>query len=397
MKTIIRKTYLDELIEVKGTPDIKIITGVRRCGKSVLLNQFISYITKNDPNANIININFNNIDFDELKEYKKLSKYIKEKEIIGKNNYLFIDEVQMCPSFEIVINDIHETKHFDIYITGSNAFLLSSDLATLFTGRYIEVKVYPFSFKEYLNYFSQKKDIDLAFDNYFFEGGFAGSYLYNSEKRKNDYINNIINVVVLKDIMNKNKVYNVTAMNNLINYLFDNISNITSVRNITNTLNKNDVSVDHKTIGNYIKYICEGFVFYKVNRFDIKGNGYLETNEKYYCVDCGARFSLLGKRNLDYGRVYENIVAIELLRRGYNIYVGKLYQKEVDFIAIKGNEKIYIQVSDDISKKETLNREVDPLSKINDFYPKIIIARTKHPDFDYKGIIIKDLARWLLE
>ena len=395
MKTIVRKDYLNQLIELKGTPDIKIITGVRRCGKSVLLEQFIDYIKQNDLNANIIYIDFHKIEFDDLKDYKKLNKYIKDNESKNLVNYLFVDEVQLCPNFEIAINDIYETERFDIYLTGSNAFLLSSDLATLFTGRYIEIKIYPFSFREYLEYFDNKKDTDSAFDDYVLEGGFAGSYVYASEKRKHDYINNVINVVVLKDIMKKNKVYNTAAMNNLVDFLFDNISNLTSLRNISNIINNNDVSVDHKTIGNYAKYICDGFVFYKVGRFDIKGNGYLETNDKYYCVDCGARYSRLGKRNLDFGRVYENIVAIELLRRGYDIYVGKLYQKEIDFVATKGSEKLYIQVSDDISRNETFNREIEPLTKIQDFYPKMIIARTKHPDYDFKGIKIVDIANWL--
>lgn len=396
MKTIIRKNYLNELIELKGTPDIKIITGVRRCGKSILLEQFIEYIKETDINANIIYIDFNNINFEPLKDYKTLNKYIKEKEILGKNNIVLIDEVQLCPSFEIAINDIYELNKFDLYLTGSNAFLLSSDLATLFTGRYIEIKVFPFSFKEYVDYFSPEEGVDFAFDNYVFEGGFAGSYVYETERRKNQYINNIISTVALKDIMTKNKINNIVAMNNLIDYLFDNVSNITSLRNIAATLNKNDVSVDHKTIGNYVKYICDGYVFYKVKRFDIKGNLYLETNEKYYCVDSGARYARLGKRNYDYGRIYENIVAIELLRRGYDIYVGKLYQKEIDFVAIKGSEKIYIQVADDISRQETFKREVEPLTKINDFYPKVVIARTRHLNYDYKGIKIIDIARFLL-
>lgn len=396
MKKIIRQNYLNELIELKNVHDIKIITGVRRCGKSVLLEQFIDYIKLNEPAANIIYIDFHRIEFEDLKDYKSLNQYIKAKEIENRINYVFIDEIQLCPNFEIAINDIYECDNFNIYLTGSNAFLLSSDLATLFTGRYIEIKVFPFSFKEYLDYF-EKKDLDLAFDDYVLEGGFAGSYVYPNEKRKHEYINNIVNVVVLKDIMTKYRIYNTTAMNNLIDYLFDNISNITSLRNIATALNRNDVSVDHKTIGNYTEYLCNGFMFYKINRFDIKGNGYLETNNKYYCVDCGARYSRLGKRNFDYGRAYENIVAIELLRRGYEVYVGKLYQKEIDFVAINGSEKIYIQVSDDISKIETFNREVEPLCKINDFYPKLIIARTKHSEYDYKGIRVVDLARWLVE
>ncbi|MCQ2794949.1 MAG: ATP-binding protein [Bacilli bacterium] len=395
MKIIERETYLKELIELKGTPEIKIITGVRRSGKSFLLNQYIDYIKKTDKKNNIIFINFNKIAYDDLKDYKKLYNFIKDKYLPNKNNYLFIDEVQLCPKFEIAINDLFDSKKYDIYLTGSNAFLLSSDLATLFTGRYMEIKVFPFSFKEYLKYFGNS-DVYQSFDKYVQEGGFAGSYVYSGAKRKKDYINNVIDVIVLKDIMKKNNVSNQSAMSNLVDYMFDNIGNITSLRNITRVINNNDVSVDHKTIGNYAKFLCEGFVFYKVKRYDIKGGGYLSTNEKYYTVDLGARYARLGNRYNDYGRVYENIVAIELLRRGLDIYVGTLYQKEVDFVVMDGENKTYIQVCDDISNPETFKREYSPLLSIKDAHEKVIITRTKHPPYQFRGIKIIDIADWLL-
>ena len=397
MKKIKRLNYLEQLILLQNTPDIKIITGVRRSGKSMLLEEYINYIKENDSNANIIYINFHKIEFDEIKDYKKLNKYIKECFIIDKNNYLFIDEVQLCNQFEIAINDLYESREYDIYLTGSNAFLLSSDLATLFTGRYIEVKVYPFSFSEYVDYYNLSSNIFCAFDKYVIEGGFAGSYLYKLDSQKVSYINNVIDVVILKDIMKKNNVSNEQAMQNLSEYLMDNIGNLTSQRNISDVLNRNGISIDHKTVSNYIRYLCQGFIFYKVKRYDIKGKGYLETNEKYYLVDSGARFAKLGKRNLDYGRVYENIVAMELLRRGYEIYVGKLYQKEVDFVAIKGTEKLYIQVSDNISSPDTLERELTPLNKIKDSYTKVLIANTKHDEYDIDGIKVIDIANWLYQ
>ena len=397
MKKIKRLNYLEQLILLQNTPDIKIITGVRRSGKSMLLEEYIDYIKENDSNANIIYINFHKIEFDEIKDYKKLNKYIKECFVIDKNNYLFIDEVQLCNQFEIAINDLYESRDYDIYLTGSNAFLLSSDLATLFTGRYIEVKVYPFSFSEYVDYYNLSSNIFSAFDNYVIEGGFAGSYLYKLDSQKVSYINNVIDVVILKDIMKKNKVSNEQAMQNLSEYLMDNIGNLTSQRNISDVLNRNGISIDHKTVSNYIRYLCQGFIFYKVKRYDIKGKGYLETNEKYYLVDSGARFAKLGKRNLDYGRVYENIVAMELLRRGYEIYVGKLYQKEVDFVAIKGTEKLYIQVSDNISSPDTLERELTPLNQIKDSYTKVLIANTKHDEYDINGIKVIDIANWLYQ
>ena len=397
MKIIKRLNYLEQLILLQNTPDIKIITGVRRSGKSMLLEEYIDYIKENDSNANIIYINFHKIEFDEIKDYKKLNKYIKECFVIDKNNYLFIDEVQLCNQFEIAINDLYESREYDIYLTGSNAFLLSSDLATLFTGRYIEVKVYPFSFSEYVDYYNLSSNIFSAFDKYVIEGGFAGSYLYKLDSQKVSYINNVIDVVILKDIMKKNNVSNEQAMQNLSEYLMDNIGNLTSQRNISDVLNRNGISIDHKTVSNYIRYLCQGFIFYKVKRYDIKGKGYLETNEKYYLVDSGARFAKLGKRNLDYGRVYENIVAMELLRRGYEIYVGKLYQKEVDFVAMKGTEKLYIQVSDNISSPDTLERELTPLKQIKDSYTKVLIANTKHDEYDIDGIKVIDISNWLYQ
>lgn len=397
MKKIKRLNYLEQLILLQNTPDIKIITGVRRSGKSMLLEEYIDYIKENDSNANIIYINFHKIEFDEIKNYKKLNSYIKNYFIADKNNYLFIDEVQLCNQFEIAINDLYDSRDYDIYLTGSNAFLLSSDLATLFTGRYIEVKVYPFSFSEYVEYYDLSSNINVAFDKYVIEGGFAGSYLYKLDSQKVSYINNVIDVVVLKDIMKKNNVANEQAMQNLTEYLMDNIGNLTSQRNISDVLNRNGISIDHKTVSNYIRYLCQGFIFYKVKRYDIKGKGYLETNEKYYLVDSGARFAKLGKRNLDYGRVYENIVAMELLRRGYEIYVGKLYQKEVDFVAMKGNEKLYIQVSDNIFSPDTLERELASLKQIKDSYPKVLIANTNHDEYDIEGIKVIDIANWLYQ
>ncbi len=395
MKIIKRDNYLQKLLNFKDKPDIKVITGVRRSGKSMLLNEYIKIVETQPGNINIIRIDYNRMEFDDIKDYRKLNTYIWDKYKEGFKNYLFIDEVQMCEKFEIAVNDIYESKKFDIYITGSNAFLLSSDLVTLFTGRHFEIKVLPFSFSEYLDYF-EYENIDEAFEKYTLEGGFAGSYLYELEEQKTEYIANVLDVVILKDIMKKNNVTDQVAMENIVAFLLDNIANITSPYGITKNLVKDGVAIDHKTVGNYLKYLCEGFVFYKIKRFDIKGSGYLKTNEKYYLVDHGFRFAKLGKRYFDYGRLYENIVAIELIRRGYSLYVGKLYEKEIDFVAMKGTEKIYIQVADNITRDETLERELNPLRQIKDFYPKILIANTRHDDYDIDGIKVFDIARWLL-
>ena len=393
---IIERDYLKDLISIIGTPDIKVITGVRRSGKSKLLEQFKEYIEKNIENYNIIYINFSLLEFEQLNEYHKLNDYIESKYIQDKNNFVLIDEVQMCSGFERTINSLHASEKYDIYVTGSNAFLLSSDLATLFTGRTFEIEIFPFSFEEYLKYY-QYKDIDLAFDKFVLDGGMAGSYLYKNEEKRYNYILDVYKTLIVRDINEKYNIKNNELLDNLTNFMMDNISNITSVRNITNSLNKFDNTLNHKTIGSYIQYLCDAFLFYKVKRYDIQGKRYLESLDKYYLVDQTFKYAKLGIKNMNYGRSYENIVAIELLRRGYDIYVGELYNTEIDFVAMKRNEKIYIQVSDNIEDEKTFNREVNSLLKIKDAYPKILIARTKHNNYLYEGIQIYDIAKWLME
>lgn len=393
---IINREYLEELISVIGTPDIKIITGVRRSGKSKLLDMFKSYIEKNIENTNIISINFNLVKFDNLREYKALNDYIEERYDESKRNFILIDEIQMCKEFERTINSLHAEEKYDIYLTGSNAFLLSSDLATLFTGRTYEIQIYPFSFKEFLNYYNYK-DIEEAFDKYVLEGGMAGSYVYDTVKQKYNYINDVYNALIVRDIQQKYNIQNIELMNNLNDFMLDNISNLTSYRSISNNLNESNSKTNDKTVANYINYLCDAYAFYKVRRYDIQGKKYLSSIDKYYLVDQAFKYAKLGTKNINYGRVYENIVAIELLRRGYEIYVGTLYNKEVDFVAMKQNEKIYIQVSDYIGEESTLRREVEPLLQIRDAYPKIIIARTRHETYQYEGIQIYDIAKWLAE
>ncbi len=393
---IIERDYLKDLINIIGTPDIKVITGVRRSGKSKLLEQFKEYIEKNIENYNIIYINFSLLEFEQLNEYHKLNDYIESKYIQNKINFVLIDEVQMCNGFERTINSLHASEKYDIYVTGSNAFLLSSDLATLFTGRTFEIEIFPFSFEEYLKYY-QYKDIDLAFDKFVLDGGMAGSYLYENEEKRYNYILDVYKTLIVRDINEKYNIKNNELLDNLTNFMMDNISNITSVRNITNSLNKFDNTLNHKTIGSYIQYLCNALLFYKVKRYDIQGKRYLESLDKYYLVDQTFKYAKLGIKNMNYGRSYENIVAIELLRRGYDIYVGELYNTEIDFVAMKRNEKIYIQVSDNIEDEKTFNREVNSLLKIKDAYPKILIARTKHNNYLYEGIQIYDIAKWLME
>lgn len=397
MKLIDRTLYLRQLERLLNTPDIKIITGIRRSGKSKLMSAFSEHILRQDASANIISIDLTKIKFEQLKEYHALNDYIEANYRDGVNNYLMIDEVQLCENFEITINSLHSEEKYDIYLTGSNAFLLSSDLATLFTGRYMEIHVYPFSFKEYCTYFGVEKDFDEHFDRYIRLGGLSGSYTYKNDSDKGKYIRDVYDTILIRDLVEKYKLGNATLLKKVSEYLMDNISNISSPRNITSALNSDGNDTNHVTIGSYIEHLCHVFVFYEARRYDVKGKTYLQTLSKYYIADTGIRFAVLGKRNMNWGRMLENIVYIELLRRGYEVYVGKLYQKEIDFVAIKGSEKIYVQVSDNISDEETFRREVEPLLQIRDAYPKMLLARTRHEDSDYEGISIVDIPGWLLQ
>jgi len=381
-------------MNLRGTPEIKVITGVRRSGKSKLLEEYTEWIEENDPESNIISIDLTNLKFEELKEYHALNNYVEARYDRKKENYIFIDEVQMCEQFELTINSLHSTGKYDIYVTGSSAFLLSSDLATLFTGRTYEIEVYPFSFTEYLLYY-KISDIQIAFERYMKEGGMAGSYLYKEQEEKYKYLADIFDTLILRDIRQKYKIRNIVLMDKIAEFMMDNISNLTSTRKIADTLTKNTDRINHKTVGSYLDYLCNAFAFYKVRRYDIRGKKYLTSNEKYYLCDHAFRYAKLGTRNLDYGRVMENIVALELMRKGYEIYVGVLYKKEIDFVAVKQNEKMYIQVSDDISNEKTFAREVDSLLKIKDAYPKLLIARTRHERYQYEGIQVIDIAEWL--
>ncbi|MCR4600401.1 MAG: ATP-binding protein [Clostridia bacterium] len=393
MKLIKRDYYLNKLLDVKDIPDIKVITGVRRSGKSKLMDAFVSIVEKDD-NANIVRIKLNLKEYENLLDADALYDFIKDHYDSEKSNYLFIDEIQMCEGFERIINSVYEEEIYDIYLTGSNAFLLSSDLATLFGGRVYEISLYPFSFKEYLKYYPSD-DIDKAFDEFVKKGGMSGSYLYKTEEDARKYVNGIYRTTITKDIVTKFKIENEDLLIMIGNFLMDNVGNQTSIRNVAKKLTSGTYKTNDKTVGAYIDYFCRSFLFYPIQRYDIKGKRYLESDKKYYLSDLSFRFSEIGTKNADYGHLYENVVAIELLRRGYEVYVGKLYNKEVDFVAVKEGEKTYIQVSDDISREETFKREVSPLLEIRDAYPKVIIARTKHDVSQYEGIKIYDIARWL--
>lgn len=396
MKLIERPEYLKKLKSVQGVPDIKVITGIRRCGKSKLMEAFIEYVKNTDDNANIIYIDYTDLDYEELKEYHKLNEYVKNAYIESKNNYLFIDEVQTCEGFEKTLNSLHASEKYDIYVTGSNAFLLSSDLATLFTGRTFSIEVFPFSLKEYMEYYELTDSYE-AYTEYRKKGGMAGSYLYTDDNSRVSYVNDVFETLVIRDIVQKFKIRNTPLLEKIADYLMDNISNVVSANKMANALGSNKIKTNDKTVGTYIGYLCNAFGFYRIRRYDIRGKKYLASNDKYYLADPSFRSARLGNKNPDFGRVSENLVAIELLRRGYEVYAGVLYKKEIDFVAIKKDEKIYIQVAEYIDNPETFEREYTPLLAVKDAYPKMILARTHQENYQYEGIQIVDIANWLLD
>lgn len=396
MKLIRRNSYLDELESVKGTPDIKVITGIRRAGKSKLMEAFIEDLKTEESNCNIIHINFNLNEFSNLRKKEKLIKYVNSRYDSEKKNYLFIDEIQRCKGFEDAVNGFHAEEKYDIYITGSNAFLMSSDLATLFTGRTYEIEIYPFSFEEYCTYF-EYTDRYNAFTRYMMEGGMAGSYVYENSEQKYKYLNDVYDTLIIRDIIQKHRIKNPQLIEKVSDFMMDNISNQMSIRNVTDEITKRDNPTTHRTVGKHIAYLCESFAFYKIRRYDLKGKKYLSTNEKYYLADHAFRYAKHSTRNLNYGRVLENIVAIELLRRGYSVYTGALYNKEVDFVAIRHDQKIFIQVTQSLEDEVTERRETAPLLAIKEAYSKMIITRTGYPAYDIDGIKVVDIADWLLE
>lgn len=392
---IINRNYLTTLTKVIGTSDIKVITGIRRSGKSTLLQLFIDYVAGHITDANIIHIDFSNIDYEDLREYHALHDYIKEQYLENRQNFLFIDEVQMCTGFEHVLNSLHNSGQYDIYITGSNAFLANNDLATLLAGRIFPVEVFPFSFQEYLDYQRDTGDQYQMFDRYLIDGGFAGSYPYDDITEKYRYIATIWRTIIVRDIEQKYNIQNPVILNRVGDYMLSNISRTTTSRKIANVLSDDGADTNHKTVSAYLSYLVDAFAFYKVRRYDIAGKSYLRSQDKYYLADHTLRYAKLGTKNIDRGSVLENIVAIELLRRGYEIYTGTLRSGEIDFVANRVSERLYIQVAYNIDDDETFTREVESLLSIKDAYPKILLSRTRQPEWTYEGVRIIDIADWL--
>lgn len=391
-----RKEYLEKLKKWKDKDLIKVITGIRRCGKSTLFDIYIDYLKSIGIEDNhIISVNLENPD-NEFDTYKELYKYVKEQIKDKKQYYVFLDEVQKVSDFQKAVDGLYIMKNVDVYITGSNAYLLSGELATLLTGRYIEIKMYPLSFKEYLNYY--KKDADeKMYLNYINRSSFPYALKLEEESEIDDYLDALYNTIIVKDIGLRKKMADTTMLITVARFMFNNIGNCLSIKKIADTLTSDGRSISVHTVESYLESLVESYVFNKVSRFDIKGKQYLQSGEKYYATDVTMRYALLGRRNIDVGHILENIVYLELIRRGYKVYIGKAGEKEIDFVAENKEGFTYFQVAYTTREKATLERELTPLQDINDHYPKYILTMDIDPIADYDGIKKVNVLDWLLE
>lgn len=398
-----RPLYLQKLISYKDKPTIKVITGIRRCGKSSILDSYIDYLKQQGVEPNhIIKMNFEDLIYDDM-DYKKLNQTILDKLPNDRQKvYIILDEIQRIAFWEKVVNSLHLNPLLDLYLTGSNAYLLSSELSTFLSGRYIEIKMLPLSFKEFLTFydFSADTPMDKKFANYMRFGGMPALKNYNfDEKQSRETLDSIYNTVIVKDVLSRSEIKDVSVLERLTRFMADNIGNMTSINKITNYLvsEKSLSSQNNKLIEAYITSLENAFIFYPVKRYDIKGKDFLKSLNKYYIVDSGLRTYLLG-RVRDTGRILENIVYFELLRRGYNVSVGKIGDMEIDFIATRGEEKVYIQVSDELGNSDTRKRELASLQTIRDSFDKIILTMDYiHTGTTEDGIKVVHLLDWLLE
>ena len=410
MIRIDRKEYLDFLVKSKDRQIIKVVSGVRRCGKSTLFEIYKDFLLENGVAKNqIISINFEDMDYEELTDYKKLYEYIKSKMIGDKKNYIFLDEIQHVDKFEKVVDSLFIKENTDLYITGSNAYFMSSELATLLSGRYIELKMLPLSFKEYyqakLEYekMEQKENRTLKtliqyYNEYIVNSSFPYTLQLDSDlKNIHEYLSGIYNSVLLKDIVARLKISDVMRLESVVKYIFDNIGNLTSLSKIANTLTSMGRKTDAKTIEKYIRGLTDSLLVHEVSRYNIKGKEFLSTLSKYYVADLGLRQMILGNRNIDMGHILENVIYLELLRRKGNVYVGQFDKNEIDFVIVNSNEIEYYQVALTVLDENTLKRELDTFKNIKDNYPKYLITLDDvMVNTDYDGIKVVNALEWLL-
>ena len=396
---IIREEYLNKLKVLKDKHIIKIVTGIRRCGKSTLLLQFQNWLIEQGVDSSqIIFINFEDLEYEDLNDYRSLHQYIKEKIKKNTKTYIFLDEIQNVDKFPKVLDSLQLNPDIDLYVTGSNAYMLSSEIATLISGRYIQIEMLPLSFKEYCLAKGGFEDRITRYTDYLLSSSFPYALALDSEPNIiRDYLESIYNTIVIKDIMNRKQVTDSMMLQSVLKFIFDNIGNPFSTKKIADTMTSDGRKIDSKTIEKYLAALKESYVIYQAKRFDIKGKQYLKTLDKYYVVDIGLRYMLLGKQAMDAGHILENIIYLELLRRSYDVYVGKVDSFEVDFVAQNQDGNHYYQVALTVREEATLNRELRPLRMLQDDYPKVVLTLDDDPPMDIDGIKILNARDWLLD
>lgn len=393
-----RTEYLQKLIAFRDKHIIKIITGIRRCGKSTLMEIFQDYLKANHvEKAQILAVNFEDFDYRELRDAEKLHAYVKGHMAKDKMTYLFLDEIQHVESWPDVIDSLYLRKNLDIYITGSNAYLLSSEIATLISGRYVEIRMLPLSFKEYVKARGGEDNLARRYREYIEYSSFPYTLeLAGQPKEIRDYLESIYHTIVVKDLTVRKKIPDVMMLESVARYLFDNIGNTVSTKKIADTMTSDGRKIDVRTVEKYVEALTECFIFYQAKRYNVKGKQYLKTLEKYYAVDVGLRYMLLGSKAIDAGHILENVVYLELFRRGYDVYVGKVDELEVDFVAMDDQRVTYYQVAATVREENTLQRELKSLQKINDHYQKLILTLDEDPEADYEGIRRVNVLDWLM-
>lgn len=399
MRLIKRKEYLQQLINWRDKKVIKVITGVRRCGKSTLMDLYKSSLLEQGvANEQIISINFEDYDYIDLLEPRNFYAYVKERILSdGRMTYFFFDEIQNVKDFERVVDSLYIKPNVDIYITGSNAYMLSSELATLLSGRYVEIKMLPLSFKEYVEVSGDERELPRKYRNYIETSSFPYVLDMKQDARViREYLNGIYNTIVVKDITQRNRFPDTMMLESVLRFAYDNIGNILSTKKIADTMTSDGRKIDTKTVEKYLNALMESYMLYQCKRYNIKGKQYLKTLDKYYAVDMGMRKVLLGSKAMDAGHILENIVYLELLRRGYDVYIGKVDDLEVDFVAMDDKGMTYYQVSATVRDEKTLKRELASLQSINDHYPKILLTLDDDPEMEYAGIRKINALDWLL-
>ena len=393
-----RKEYLDKLIAFRDKQIIKIVTGIRRCGKSTLLRLYQDWLKAQGVRENqIISIKFEDMDYEELTDYKKLYAYLKERLVRDKMTYIFLDEIQHVDNFPKVVDSLYIKEKVDIYMTGSNAYMLSGEIATLISGRYVQIEMLPLSFREYMESTGSMDDRGVKYTEYLENSSFPFTLeLKGHPDEIRDYLEGLYNTIVVKDIVNRKRITDTMMLKSVLRFVFDNIGNPLSSKKIADTMTSDGRKIDVKTVEKYLEALSESYIIYQAKRYNIKGKQYLKTLEKYYVVDIGLRFMLLGSRQVDAGHILENVIYLELLRRGYNVYVGKIDTFEVDFVAQNRKGTAYFQVALTARDEKTLERELRPLQAIRDHYPKVLLTMDEDPEAQYDGIRRLNARDWLL-